>query len=124
MTYKDGKITVGVDGYYFIYSQMYYCGGDSDMVAHKMYIDDQEVLKVGYSVVNNITGKYATKYTGGIFKISKGQTISVSTSFTGIYFYFGESESFFGAFLLHPWMGLKPTENLNIIWIISWSTLT
>ena len=29
MTYKDGKITVGVDGYYFIYSQMYYCGGDS-----------------------------------------------------------------------------------------------
>lgn len=100
MEYKGGYLTVGVEGFYFIYSQMYYYDGRTSIMGHTMYIDDKKVLKTVYSVVST-TRRYQTQFTGGIFYIRKGQKISVSTPFTK-YYYFTTTESFFGAFLLHP----------------------
>lgn len=99
MAYKDGYLTVGVDGVYFIYSQMFYYDGNSSYTGHDMYIDDRKVLKAVYSVVSD-RRKYHTQFIGGIFKISKGQKIYVGTSITRNY-YFNENSSFFGAYMLH-----------------------
>ena len=97
---NNGYLKVGVAGYYFIYSQMVYIDGDSPNIGHEMYIDDREVLKAVYSVVNK-TSKVHTQYISGIFLIKTGQKISVGTTLKRIYL-FPESSSFFGAFLLHP----------------------
>lgn len=99
MTYKGGFLRVGVDGFYFIYSQMFYYDGTSAHMGYNVYIDDRKVLKTVYSVPSS-TKKYHTQYTSGIFKIAKGQKISVGTPFTK-YYYFNESSSFFGAFMVH-----------------------
>ena len=101
MVYKNGYLQVGITGYYFIYSQIYYSDGKSSYCGHEMYIDDREVLKAVYSVINK-RRRYQTQYTSGIFFIKKNQKISVGTTITRTYF-FRESSSFFGAFLLHRW---------------------
>ena len=90
---------MGVDGYYFIYSQMYYFDGTRTITGYSMYINDREVLKAISSVISS-TKKYNTHYTSGIFKMMKGQRIHVGT-FGLTAYYFNKSSSFFGAFLLH-----------------------
>ena len=91
---------MGVDGYYVIYSQMYYFDGSTSVMGHSMYINDREVLRAISSVISS-TKKYSTHYTSGIFKIMKGQRIYVGTRPSPAYYYFTRSTSFFGAFLLH-----------------------
>ena len=102
MHFNGGYLTVGVDGYYVIYSQMYYFDGSTSVMGHSMYINDREVLSVISSVISS-TRKYSTHYTSGIFKIMKGQRIYVGTRPSPAYYYFTRSTSFFGAFLLHHW---------------------
>ena len=98
MDYKDGYLIVGVDGYYNIYSQMYYHDKTSIM-GHYMYIDDRIVLKAVHSVASDIR-KYQTQYISGVFNITKGQKISVGSPFTK-YYYFAHISSYFGAFMVH-----------------------
>lgn len=98
MLYNDGYLYVAYDGYYYIYSQMYYYAGDTVAMAHRMKINDHIVL-TGHSSASS-TNKYNTNYIGGVFKLTKGQKISVSAPFTNIY-YFHKHEAYFGAFLLH-----------------------
>lgn len=99
MVYENGYLKVEVDGFYFIYSQMFYYDGTSSYIGHEMYLDSHPVLKAVDSVVN-AHRKFHTQYTSGVFWIKRGQKISVGTSVTRNYF-FSESSSFFGAFLLH-----------------------
>ena len=98
MLYSDGYLYVAHDGYYYIYSQMYYSAGDSAIMVHKMRIDNVIVL-LGQSSASS-TNKYNTNYIGAVFHLKKGQRISVSVPFTKTY-YFGKHESYFGAFLVH-----------------------
>ena len=99
MTYRDGCIEVGVTGYYFVYSQMYYAEGVSSYVSYSVYIDNERVLRAMHSVIDN-TRRYNTQYVSGIFKIASGQKIWIGTR-TSRGFHFDESSSFFGTFLLH-----------------------
>lgn len=100
MAYKSGYLSVGVGGFYFIYSQMfYYDGSSAHIMGYNVYIDDHKILKAVYSVPSK-TKKFQTQYTSGVFKMTKGQKISVGTPFTK-YYYYNETLSFFGAFMLH-----------------------
>lgn len=99
MSYKNGHLTVGIDGVYFIYSQIFYCDGNSSYTGYDVYIDDRKALKVISSIISK-QRKYQTQYTSGIFRINKGQRISIATSIIRKY-YLNESSSFFGAFMLH-----------------------
>ena len=99
MTYQRGYLRVTVTGFYFIYSQMFYFDGSTRHMGHIMCIDDRKVLKTVYSVPDK-QKKYQTQYLGGVFQINRGQTISVGTPFTKL-FYFNETSSFFGAFMLN-----------------------
>lgn len=98
MLYSNGYLYVAHDGYYYIYSQMYYYAGDTAVMAHRMKIND--VVKLtGHSSASS-SNKFNTNYVGGVFRLSKGQRISVAAPFTKTY-YFNRHESYFGAFLLH-----------------------
>ena len=45
ITFKDGYIIVGVTGYYYIYSQMFYRENKYIAIGYRMYIDDRDVTK-------------------------------------------------------------------------------
>ena len=103
MTFKDGYIIVGVTGYYYIYSQMFYRENKYIAIGYRMYIDDRDVLKAQYiGDVSNLRKNkyYHTQYIGALFKVNKGQKISIRTPFEGV-FYFSETSSYFGAFMIH-----------------------
>ena len=99
MQYANGYLTVGIDGIYFVYSQMFYYDGTSSYIGYEVYLDNKRILKAVHSIASR-TRKYETQYTSGIFQISKGQKISVESPFSK-YYYFNETLSFFGAFMLH-----------------------
>ena len=103
MHYRNGYLTIGTDGVYFVYCQMFYYDGTSSYIGYEVYLDGTRILKAVHSVPST-TRKYQTQYTSGIFEISRGQKISVESPFAK-YFYFNETLSFFGAFMLHE----KPT---------------
>ncbi|CAB4011080.1 cuticle collagen 3A3-like isoform X3 [Paramuricea clavata] len=42
---SEGKLTINVKGFYYIYSQMAYCGKIERKVGHTMSINDNDVLK-------------------------------------------------------------------------------
>ncbi len=106
MHYNNGYLTIGTDGVYFVYCQMYYFDGTSTYIGYEVYLDDRMILKTVHSIVSK-TRKYETQYTSGIFDISKGQRISVESPFMKNY-YFNETLSYFGAFMLHEKPIKKP----------------
>ena len=94
ITFKDGYIIVGVTGY----RENKYIA-----IGYRMYIDDRNVLKAQYiGDVSNLRKNkyYHTQYIGALFKVNKGQKISIRTPFEGV-FYFSETSSYFGAFMIH-----------------------
>lgn len=99
MNYFNGRLTVGMDGVYFVYCQMFYYDGTSSYIGYEVYLDNTRILKAVHSIINR-KRKYETQYTSGIFEISKGQKIYVQTPFSK-YFYFNDTLSYFGAFMLH-----------------------
>lgn len=99
MTYRDGYLTAGVDGYYLVYSQMYYTDKNS-FIGHDIFINERRVLKAVYSVPSP-NRKYQTQYLGGVFRVKEGQTKSIGTASITGNFYFGNTTSYFGAFMIH-----------------------
>ena len=106
MQYKNGYLTIGIDGVYFVYCQMFYHDGTSSYIGYEVYLDDKMILKAVHSIPSR-TRKFETQYTSGIFEISKGQKISVVSPFAK-YYYFDNSTSFFGAFMLHEKPSTRP----------------
>lgn len=108
---STGHIQVKKAGYYFIYSQMYYCDGSSAYMAHATYINNNKVMGSVGSVINS--KKFLdSKYHGGVFFLRENDTISVRASFQGVYcmtFW----ESFFGAFRIGG--PGTPGKQMNII---------
>ena len=101
MTFVGNSFLVaGVPGFYFIYSQIYYYDGSTNFMGHSTYINEKVVMQSVSSVVNE-TKKYNTNFHGGVFRLNKGDRISVRVPFTKAIF-MKEDKSFFGAFLVHP----------------------
>ncbi len=100
ITYSNGYLTIGVTGYYYIYCQLYSVDGDPTLYRFYLYIGNKPVLKVVKSIIST-SKKYNTSYIGGVFQIQAGQKISVRTKDKNLFTY-GSTESFFGAFMIHP----------------------
>ena len=99
MSYSDGYLTVGQTGYYYIYCQLYSRDGNSKLYDFSIKIGNTPVLKAVKSI--NTTTKYNTNYLGGVLRIMAGQKISIRTHYNHL-FKFSSTESFFGAFMIHP----------------------
>ncbi|XP_028412815.1 uncharacterized protein LOC114535707 [Dendronephthya gigantea] len=96
---NNGHLTVNADGTYYVYCQMFYYDGNCSFTGFNVYIDNKIILKAIASVID-IYKPYYTQYTGGVFKITKGQRIWVGTNISRKYF-INEISSFFGAYILH-----------------------
>ena len=79
MSYSKGFLTVGVEGFYYIYGQI--------STGYIIYIDETP----GISVV--------TSYIGGVFYIRSGQRISIRAPFKQKMFY-GAMRVYFGGFIV------------------------
>ena len=95
---STGLIEVEREGYYYVYSQMYYFDGSTKHMGHTTYINHEKVMESTGSVIS-AERKYNTKYHGGVFLLQKRDTISVRIPFTARFF-MDRKSSFFGAFLL------------------------
>lgn len=100
MAYSNGYLTVGQKGYYYVYCQLYSIDGDPTFYTFSLYIDSTPVIKAAKSIINSAR-KYNTNYIGGVFHIQAGQKVSVRTAYK-IRLKFTSTESFFGAFMIHP----------------------
>ena len=100
MTYSNGYLTVGQTGYYYIYCQLYSVDGAPTLYRFSLYVGSNEVLKAVKSIISS-TKRRNTTYIGGVFHISAGQTISVRTQNKNLFSY-SSTESYFGAFMIHP----------------------
>ena len=100
MSYSKGFLTVGVEGYYYIYSQINYVDGRSAMTGYIIYIEETPVIKAVNSVISKMR-KFDTNYIGGVFYIRSGQRISVRTPFKQK-MYYSATRAYFGAFMVHP----------------------
>ena len=108
---STGHIQVKKSGYYFVYSQMYYCDGSSAYMAHATYINNNKVMGSIGSVINS--KKFLdSKYHGGVFLLRENDTISVHVSYLGIYC-MTSGESFFGAYRIGG--PGTPGKQMNII---------
>ena len=96
---RRGTLTVGVSGFYYIYSQLYYFDGSTYMLSHFTYINDRKVLVSASSVVSSHR-KYNTNYHGGVFRLQSGDQVSVKVGVTKK-FHMNPEYSFFGLFLVH-----------------------
>lgn len=91
---------IGTTGYYFVYSQLFYYAGDTLLMGHYTYINEEPVMRSLSSVVSE-ERKYNTNYHGAVFLLKSGDKISVRIPFTKSYFMHKET-SYFGAFLISP----------------------
>ncbi|CAB3983480.1 collagen alpha-1(X) chain-like isoform X2 [Paramuricea clavata] len=91
----EGKLSINVKGFYYIYSQMAYCGKKERNVGHTMSINGKNVLK------STVTAKVlGTHRVGGIFKLRKGDKIAISPVVTNLEYCFSRQEAYFGAVLV------------------------
>ena len=100
MTYSNGYLTVNQTGYYYIYCQLYSQDGVPTAYDFFLSIENKPQLRVIKSTISR-SRKFSTNYIGGVFKIKAGQSISVRTRFKYSFTY-ESTESFFGAFIIHP----------------------
>lgn len=100
MSYSDGHLTVGQTGYYYTYCQLYSRDGNPSLYDFVLKIGGTPVLHAVKSIINLNRNK-ATSYLGGVFRIMAGQNISIHTNYRSL-FKFSSTESFFGAFMIHP----------------------
>lgn len=97
---RNSFLVIGLTGYYFIYSQLFYYDGKTTFMGHNTYINENPVMGSISSVVSEIK-KYNTNYQGAVFLLRKGDKISVRVPFKLIY-YMNRKTSYFGAFLISP----------------------
>ncbi|XP_068685036.1 uncharacterized protein [Montipora foliosa] len=98
---RNSFLVIGLTGYYFIYSQLFYYDGTTTFMGHNTYINENPVMGSISSVVSEIK-KYNTNYQGAVFLLRKGDKISVRVPFSKIYSYLNRKTSYFGAFLISP----------------------
>ncbi|XP_058958888.2 ectodysplasin-A isoform X1 [Pocillopora verrucosa] len=97
---SNSFLVIGTTGYYFVYSQLFYYAGDTLLMGHYTYINEEPVMRSLSSVVSE-ERKYNTNYHGAVFMLRSGDKISVRIPFTKSYFMHKET-SYFGAFLISP----------------------
>ena len=97
ISYSKGYLTIKVEGFYYIYSQMAYCGGGNVAVGHSMHINHKIVLK---STANAKGDAEITHNVGSIFKLREGDKIAISPVLTNVPYCFSHDSAFFGAFLV------------------------
>ena len=100
--YSKGKVTVSVEGFYYIYSQMVYCGNITKLrssdVGHNMKINKKSVLE------NKVKPEErAIHKVGGIFKLKKNDNITVSPLITNVDYCFSPDEAYFGIFMVRKY---------------------
>lgn len=95
ISYSNGYLGINVAGYYYIYSQMAYCGRHEAKVGHTMAINNKKVLK------SAVTAKtLGTHNVASIFYLRKGDKITVSPLVTNLPYCFSSEEAYFGAFFI------------------------
>ena len=93
--YSKGKVTINVEGFYYIYSQMVYCGNKNIQVGHSMRINKKSVLKEAIKA-----DKQGIHKVGGTFKLKKNDNITVSPLVTNLDYCFSPDEAYFGIFMV------------------------
>ncbi len=95
ISYSNGYLTIKVDGFYYLYSQMAYCGKEEIEIGHYMSINGQPVLR------SKLQAKAETTHNvGGVFKLRKNDKVTVSPWVTQKAYCFSPQEAYFGAFLV------------------------
>ncbi|CAL8273737.1 unnamed protein product [Lota lota] len=105
MKYKDGQLFVKKEGFYFIYSKVFFM--ESAMFDHSVRLRTRtyqhkaiELLKARkYSPRSHLPAK-SNSYLGGVFHLKKGDTIFVQVNSTSQILQFLASENFFGAYMI------------------------
>ena len=92
MKYHDGKLTVPIQGRYYIYLQAYYHTGGRIF----MRVNDRPVTMV------HIPGKTnrGTAYAGGIFNLKAGDVITMTSRNNNLKLYMYSYHTYFGAYLI------------------------
>lgn len=96
----QGILIIGVSGYYYIYSQIFYYSGDAFYMAHYLYRNEEPLLR-SLSSLAGPRRKYNTNYHGGVFFLQAGDRITVRVPFNKT-LYMNRETSYFGAFLIFP----------------------
>ncbi|XP_031567692.1 ectodysplasin-A-like isoform X2 [Actinia tenebrosa] len=94
----QGILIIGVSGYYYVYSQIFYYSGDAFYMAHYLYKNEEPLMR-SLSSVAGPRRKYNTNYNGGVFFLQAGDRITVRVPFNKI-LYMNRETSYFGAFLI------------------------
>ena len=97
--YSKGKLTINVEGFYYIYSQMAYCGAKRLTVGHYMSINRTKVLQSFVTASAN-SSQAQTHRVGGTFRLKKGDTITVSPFLTNVPYCFSRHDAYFGVFFV------------------------
>ncbi|CAB3981412.1 ectodysplasin-A-like isoform X2, partial [Paramuricea clavata] len=101
ISYSKGYLIVGQTGYYYVYCQLYSRDADATSYNFLLYIDEKPVLKAVKPIISSRKTYNNTNYIGGVFRIAAGQRISVRTQYKNLFMY-NSTDSFFGAFMIHP----------------------
>ena len=91
MKYHDGKLTVPIQGRYYIYLQAYYHTGGRIL----MRVNDKVITMVQ---IPRKTGE-GTAYAGGIFNLKAGDVITITSS-SHLKLYMYSLHTYFGAYLI------------------------
>lgn len=90
MNYNNGYLNIAVRGFYYIYAQLF--SKDGTAVTFSLYIDDKVILK-SYHIKRS--------FIAGVFYVATNQRISLRTK-SSKYFKYSSTDTFFGAFIIHP----------------------
>lgn len=104
MDYKDGRLVVKKEGYYYVYSMVSFSYSKS-FFRHSVLRTAPD-FEVYYSIISTVTHPqglenqgYSDSYLSGVFHFCKGCNIFVKVSDTSNVLR-GRSETFFGAFMI------------------------
>jgi len=98
-----GAIVIARAGFYYVYSQMFYCDIDIPVMGHIITVNKKPYLKsLSSTHASDHQRKYNTNYNGALVRLSAGDTLSLKVIAKGVTYYMHRDSSFFGAFLVYP----------------------